>query len=309
MDIAYPQLEYGDGSPKPVNYDQLATAADAFWVRWTSYRWWLENGRKGADSQYNVAMSALKARGKPAGPYMYAGAGFGVSAKTQVDDWAAATQVQPTWPPMYDLEVVGITGDALTAWVNAVLARMTETWGLKPILYLPWDAPGNWGIKRPSVEHWLMVPEYPNIAPTWANRAQWEAMAYGRPGFANGPDTPFGDWDVWQALHTATGIPGLDPNQAVDVSFVKDRVFDGLTLAPASVPSAAQEEEDMAKQVINKGTVYAVSGMFKTPINSDQVRLEWMKLGLLTGPVLPITDAAFAELVEVNPGSFPIGTR
>lgn len=227
IDIAWPQLEYDDGSPKPVDYASLASTADAFLVRWTSYEYWLAHGRSNGDTQYNIAMRELQARGKPTGPYMYAGAGAGASPEASVDDWAAATEVTPTFFPMYDLEEVFITGNELTDWVNRVLQRMTQIWGLRPILYVGPFKPAQWGLAQPTVPHILQVAEYPTMEFYGYGEDLWgRALSY--PQWADGPDTPWGDWDIWQAMSTLVNVPGLPADRTVDLSFVKDRVFELL---------------------------------------------------------------------------------
>jgi hypothetical protein len=223
LDIAYPQLEDGAGNALPVDYDQLASAAYAFWVRWTDYGYWLRTQLP--DTQYTLAMQNLQARGVPVGPYMYAGAGRGTSARQQIDDWARSTVVTPTWYPMYDLEETLITGNQLSDWVNEALQRMIEVWGQRPVLYVGPFKPAEWGLERPSVEHWLMVAEYPTTAP-YPYGINYEAALYGMPQYGAGPDVPWGvDWDIWQGMSTAIGVPGLAPDRNVDLSLVKEPLF------------------------------------------------------------------------------------
>jgi hypothetical protein len=85
---------------------------------------------------------------------------------------------------------------------------------------------------------------------------------------------------------------------------VYSHIHDPRGGTPILVPPpdhAPTEEYGMAKQFIdNHGTVWAVDGIFKTPINDDGVRQHMVLLGLLEPTVTKVEDWQLAELVLVS---------
>lgn len=64
-----------------------------------------------------------------------------------------------------------------------------------------------------------------------------------------------------------------------------------------------REDEDMARQFrdVSTGTVWMVSGLFKTPLNDDALRQAYMELGLLDAELRDVNPWTLAEFVETSP--------
>lgn len=234
--IAADVSDYQSGA----DWGALAVQADGIWVKWADWSWW---SRYGSGENLHASIIAIaQSVGKPAGSYLFARPGW-TSAEYQIDTWA--DNCPPlTMSSMLDLESPGyLSGQELTDWVNAALARMWVRFGRIPVLYWSARFASENGMGQITVPHIDMVAEYHRgYQPFfYAEREGWEAYAYAAYG---GPDLPWGEAriDVWQFTSSAR-FPAYDGS--LDCSFITDEAF---VLAvggdPVVIPPASQTIEE-----------------------------------------------------------------
>lgn len=115
---------------------------------------------------------------------------------------------------------------------------------------------------------------------------------------------PFDRWDSFAGVCGHRHVPENDhwDGGGLDMRRVASYAIAALGGVPAS-PTHPTEEDDVARQFkdISTGTVWMVSGLFKTPLNDDALRQVYVDLGLVQGDIVDVNPWTLAELVEVTP--------
>jgi hypothetical protein len=149
-DISYAQ--------DPVIPEEMAPRIDALLVRWTDWKAWARGD--GDDTYYNFHLKRFRELGVSTSGYFFARPEM-AGAKEQIDTWAVRTTETFDFPPMLDVETVGLTGPPLQEWVDTALDRMREIWGWPPLYYFSGHLSIKLDIVRPHAPHLLMVPGFP----------------------------------------------------------------------------------------------------------------------------------------------------
>lgn len=72
---------------------------------------------------------------------------------------------------------------------------------------------------------------------------------------------------------------------------------------PAITGPYVYKDEEMVRQFrdVSTGTIWAVAGLFKTPLNDDGLRRAMVELGIMAADIVDVNAWTLAELVEVSP--------
>lgn len=113
-------------------------------------------------------------------------------------------------------------------------------------------------------------------------------------------------WDVWASFNGVLGhrhAPGQEHWDAGLLDMAKIAGFARVLLGDTEPDEPKEDDMAMMRQFRVDGTVWAVFGIFKTPLNDDALRVSMMDMGILAPPdeFFEQNPWTLNELVEVNP--------